>query len=147
MLIPMNLPLYFKCFFFDKKNMKVVFSYKIESTGDQNLPFQLHKRIADGPTGWMPLSTYASVDDSLEILLKELFTGELSDEIYRGQASNDSAAILKKVIEGERTIALYDKTGNQAFRLEYDVPLEALVQRKAHPRLQKRSRKTGARIG
>jgi hypothetical protein len=147
MLILTNLPLYFQCFFFDKKNRKVVFTYKIEATGNQYYPFQLLKRIADGPMGWMHLSIYASVHDSLGILLKELFTEELSDEIYHGQASIDSAAILEKLNSGEKTVAIYDETGNQAFRLEYDVAVEELVQRKARPRLQKRRRKTGVRIG
>ena len=139
MLILTNLPLYFKCFFFDKKNKKSVFIYKIEPTGNEFYPFQLLKRIADGPMGWMQLSIYASVHDSLAFLLTELFTEEVSHE--------DSAAILEKVNSGERTIAIYDKTGNQAFRLEYDVAVEDLVQRKAKVRLQKRSRKTGVRIG
>ncbi|HMG92364.1 MAG TPA: hypothetical protein VK589_20040 [Chryseolinea sp.] len=147
MLTLTNQPLYFKCYFFDKKNKKVVFIYKIESTDNPLYPFQLLKRIADGPMGWMHLSIYASVHDSLGTLLKELFTEELSDEIYRGQASIDSAAILEKLNNGERTVAIYDKTGNQAFRLEYDVAVENLVQRKVYPRLQKRSRKIGVRIG
>ena len=147
MLMQTNLPLYFKCFFFDKRNKKVVFIYKIEPTINHDYPFQLFKRIADGPMGWMQLSIHASVHDSVGILLKELFTESLSDEIYRGQASIDSAAILEKVNNGERTVAIYDETGNQAFRLEYDVAVEDLVQRKARPRLQKRSRKIGVRIG
>ena len=130
-----------------KRIRKSVFIYKIEPTDNQFYPFQLLKRIADGPMGWMHLSIYASVHDSVGILLKELFTEELSDEIYRGQPSIDSAAILEKVNNGERTVAIYDKTGNQAFRLEYDVAFEDLVQRKAQVRLQKRSRKIGVRIG
>ena len=147
MLILTNLPLYFKCFFFDKKNKKAVSIYKIEPTDNQFYPFQLLKRIADGPMGWMQLSIYASVHDSLAFLLKELFTEEVSHEIYRGQPSIDSGVILEKVKSGERIIAIYDKTGNQAFRLEYDVAVEDLVQRKAKVRLQKRIRKTGLRIG
>ncbi len=147
MLILTNLPFYFKCFFFDKKNKKSVFIYKIERTGNEFYPFQLLKRIADGPMGWMQLSIYASVHDSLAFLLNQLFTEEVSTEIYRGQPSIDSAAILEKVNSGERTVAIYDKAGNQAFRLEYDVAVEDLVQRKAKVRLQKRSRKTGVRIG
>jgi len=146
MLTHTNLPLYFKCFFFDKKNRKVVFTYKIEATDNQSGPFQLLKRIADGPMGWMNLSIYASVHDSVGILLKELLTEELSDESYRGQPSIDAAAILEKLNNGERTIAIYDKTGNQAFRLEYDIAFEDLIQRKARVRLQKRSRKIGVRL-
>jgi hypothetical protein len=147
MLILTNLPLYFRCCFFDKKNKKMVCIYKIESTGNQVYPFQLLKRIADGPTGWMHLSIYASVHDSLSTLMKDLFTEELSDEIYRGQASIDAATILEKLDNGERTVAIYDKTGNQAFRLEFDVAVDDLVQHNVRPRLQKRSRKLGARIG
>jgi len=147
MLVLTNTPLYFKCFFFDKKNKKAVFIYKIEPKNNQFYPFQLLKRIADGPMGWMELSTYASVDDSLAFLLKELFIEEVSDEIYRGDPSIDSAAILEKVNSGERTVAIYDKTGNQAFRLEYDIAVEDLILRKAKVRLQKRNRKTGVRIG
>ena len=142
-----NLPLYFKCYFFDKRNKKVVFIYKIESTGNPSFPFQLLKRTAEGPMGWLHLSNYPSVNDSLGILLNDLFTQELSDEIYLGQAPIDAAAIMEKVNNGERTIAIYDKTGNQAFRLEYDVALAELVQRKVLPRLQKRRRKTGVTIG
>ncbi len=142
-----NLPLYFKCYFFDKRNKKVVFIYKIESTGNPSFPFQLLKRTAEGPMGWLHLSNYASVHDSVGILLNDLFTEELSDEIYRGQASIDSAAIMEKVNNGDRTIAIYDKTGNQAFRLEYDVAVADLVQRKALPRLQKRRRKIGVALG
>lgn len=125
----------------------MVFTYKIETSGDQSFPFQLLKRVADGPMGWMPLSTHASVHDSLGILLKELFTGELSKDIYRGQPSVDTSAVLESVDNGEKTIALYDATGNQSFRLEYDVAVEDLVQRKARPRLLKRTRKSGIRIG
>jgi hypothetical protein len=147
MLILNSRPLYFRCFFFDKKNKKVVFIYKIEPSDNQRYPFQLLKRIGDGPMGWMLMSNYASVEDSLGILLKELFTEKLSDEIYRGQGSIDSAAILERLNSGERTVAIYDATGNQAFRLEYDVSGEDLAQRKTHPRLQKRRRKIGAQIG
>ncbi len=141
MLMLTNLPLYFQCFFLDKRNRKVVFTYKIEPTGNQYFPFQLLKRIADGPMGWMHLSIYASVHDSVGTLLKELFTEELFDEVYRKQASIDSAAILEKLNRGQRTVAIYDETGNQAFRLEYDVSLDQLFQPGALPRLQKRRRK------
>jgi hypothetical protein len=147
MLILTNLPLYFKCFFFDKRNKKVVVSYKIDSTGSLVSPYQLFKRFGEGPTGWMHLSIYASLYDSLGTLLKELFNEELSDEIYRGKAVVDSAAILEKVNNGERTVALYDEKGNQTFRMEYDINFLDLVQRKAHPRMQKRSRKIGVQLG
>jgi len=136
-----NLPLYFRCFFFDKRNRKVVVIYKIAATGNQLYPLQLLRRTADGLVGWTHLSIYASVHDSLSTLLKELFTVELSDEIYHGQVSVDPLSILEKLNNGERTVAIYDKTGNQVFRLEYDVPFEDLGQFKASLRLQKRSRK------
>ena len=137
-----TLPLYFQCFFFDKKNRKVVFTYKIEQTGNQHHPFQLLKRIADGPMGWMQLSNYATAHDLVEMLLKELFTEELSDDVYHGQVSVASATILKKLSSGDRTVATYDDKGNQVFRLEYDVAVEGLVQPIARMRLQKRPRKT-----
>lgn len=146
MLMLTKLPLYFRCFFFDKKNRKVVSTYKIEPTGNQYFPFQLLKRIADGPLGWMHLSIYASVHDSVGILLKELFTEELSDEVYHEQGSIDSEAILEKLNSGQRTVAIYDEAGNQAFRLEFDVSLEDLLQRDALPRLQKRPRKIATPI-
>ena len=142
-----SMPLYFKCFFFDRKNKKVVFTYKIEPSDDQSFPFQLLKRVADGPMGWMRLSAHASVHDSLGILLIKLFTEEVSKDIYRGQPSADASAVLESVDNGEKTIALYDATGNQSFRLEYDVAVEDLVQRKARPRLLKRIRKSGIHIG
>ena len=147
MLSMTNVPLYLKCFFFDRNSKKVAFLYKIEPSGNQSCPFQLLKRVADGPMGWIRLSTHASVHDSLEVLLVELFKGELSNEIYYGQPSIDSAAVLEKVNNGERTVAIYDSTGNQSFRLEYDVAVEDLVHRTARPRFQKRIRKIGRKIG
>lgn len=136
-----NLPVYFRCFFFDKRNRKVVVIYKVEATGNQLYPLQLFRRTADGPIGWTHLSIYASVHDSLHTLLKELFAEELSDEIYHGHVSVNALSILEKVNNGERTVAIYDKTGNQVFRLEYDVPAEDLGQLKPSLRLRKRSRK------
>ena len=146
MLMLSNLPLYFQCFFFDKKDRKVVFTYKIEQTGNQDYPFQLLKRIADGPMGWMNLSVYASVNDSVVSLLEELFTAELSDEVYQRKAAIASAAILKKLDSGDRTVAIYDDSGKQVFRLEYDVDVEGLVQRNARLRMQKRPRRTAVHI-
>ena len=129
MISPAKLPLYFNCFFFDKENKKAVFTYRIDGTQNQQYPFQLSKRGGDGPLGWQNLSIYASVHDSVGILLKELFSEELSDEVYHGQASIDPAVILEKITHGERIISIYDETDNEAFRLEYDVAFEDLIQR------------------
>lgn len=133
-----RLPLYFRCFFFDKRNKKVVFVYKIEATGNEQYPFQLLKRVAEGPMGWKNLSIYASVQDSVGVLLKELFTEELSEEVYRGQASIDPVAILEKINRGERRISVYDNTNKESFRLEFDIVFGDLVQRNGRrPRLLK----------
>lgn len=141
MTILTKLPLYFRCFFFDRKNKKVVFVYKIEATGNEQYPFQLLKRVADGPMGWKNLSIYASVHDSVGILLKELFTEELSEEVYHGQRSIDPVAILEKIEGGERRIAVCDETGSELFRLEYDIAFGDHVQRNGHrPRLLKLGR-------
>lgn len=121
-----KLPLYFKCLFFDKTNKKVVFVYKIEATQNHQYPFQLLKRVDSGMDGWLNLSIYASMHNSVGALLKELFSEELSDEIYHGQAFIDPVAILRRINLGERMISIYDETGI-AFRLEYDIAFKDLV--------------------
>lgn len=136
-----KLPLYFRCFFFDKKNKKVVFVYKIERTSNEQYPFQLLKRVADGPMGWKNLSIHASVDHSVGILLRALFTEELSEEVYHGQTAIDPVAILEAINGGERRISIGDEADNELFRREYDIAFGDLVQRTGRrPRLVKQGR-------
>lgn len=122
-----KLPLYFKCFFSNKENKKVVFTYKIAATENGQYPFQLLKLSNVTGVGWQSLSIYATVDDSLAILLRELFNEELSDEIYHGQAFVDPRAIMDKLNNGDRLISIYDETNAEAFRLEYDIAFEDLI--------------------
>ena len=64
-----TLPLYFKCFFSNKENNKVVSTYKIEATENTQFPFQLWKLSDVRGVGWQSQSIYVSVDDSVDILL------------------------------------------------------------------------------
>ena len=131
-----KLPLYFKCFFSDKENTKVVFTYKIDSTDNDQFPFQLLKLSGERGVGWKSLSIYATVDDSVGVLLKELFNEELSDEIYHGRAFIDPVAIMEKLHQGDRLISIFDESDNEAFRMEYDIVLEDLVQQKRKRRVR-----------
>jgi hypothetical protein len=125
-----KLPLYFKCFFFNKENKKVASTYKIDSTDNDQYPLQLYKLSRERREGWQSLSIYAAAADSIGGLLKELFDEELSQEIYQGQAFVDAMTIMEKLHQGERSISIYDETNSEAFRLEYDIVLEDLVQQK-----------------
>jgi hypothetical protein len=128
----MKLPIYLNCYFFDKKNEKVVNIYKIDTSHVDQHPYQLYKWITPDSGHWENLSVYASVSDAVRVLLKELSSKELSDEIYHGQATVNPAEILEKIDQGERAISIYDSTNNETFRLEVGVAFEDLVQRNMH---------------
>jgi hypothetical protein len=132
-----KLPLYFKCFFSNKENKKVVSTYKIDSTDNDQYPLQLSKLSRERREGWQSLSIYAAAADSIGGLLKELFDQELSDEIYQGRTFVNPEAIMEKLHRGERLISIYDETGYEAFRMEYDIVLEDLVQQKRKRRVRR----------
>lgn len=122
-----NLPLYFKCAFSDKTNKKVVSTYKIDSTDNNQYPFQLHKLSAERGAGWQSLSIYAGASDAVSVLLKELFDEELSDEMYQGQAAVDAVAIVERLNQGDRIVSIYDESNSEVFRLEYEIAVDDIV--------------------
>jgi hypothetical protein len=124
-----NTPVYFNCFYFDKKNQKSVLKYKIESTQNSQYPFQLFKQGADDQMSWENLSIYSSIRDSVGVLLKELFSDELSEEVDHGQASIDPGEVLEKIDQGARSISIYGSAGNKTFMLERDISFNNLVHR------------------
>jgi hypothetical protein len=127
----MKLPVYLNCyFFFDTKNDKTAYAYKIDESHIHAHPFQLFKRKDEGSGSWVNLSVYASVEDAVKTLLKELLSEELSNEIDHGQATVNPDEIMRKIDQGERSIAIYGSTNNAAFRLELDVVFGDLVERK-----------------
>jgi hypothetical protein len=125
-----KLPLYFKCFFFNKENKKIASTYKIDSTDNDQYPLQLYKLSHERREGWQSLSIYAAAADSIGGLLKELFEEELSEEIYLSRTFVDPVTIMEKLHQGERSISIYDETDSEVFRMEYDIVPEELVQQK-----------------
>ena len=123
----MKLPLYFNCYLFDKKNDEIVFTYKIDASDNPQYPFQLYKLVDND---WENLSFYVSIEDALKILLKELLSKELAEEVYFGQARVSPTEILGRIGLGERSITICDADNKEAFRLEYDIMFEDMVQRK-----------------
>ena len=88
-----KLPLYFNCSFFRSLGLKAVYSYKIDSSNIVAHPYQLFRRRNEL---WENLSVYASVKDAVMILLKELFSGELADEVNHGQAIINPDEVMEK---------------------------------------------------
>ena len=121
-----RLPLYFNCYF-NSHGREVKHSYKIEASNIAAHPYQLFKWNLNV---WKNLSVYASVRDAVMILLKELFSSELSDEINHGQATVNPAEIMEKIIHGDRTVAIYGSSNDEMFRIDFDVNFEDLVERK-----------------
>lgn len=117
------------CHFFNKKNEMVVNIFKIDTSHVDQHPFQLFKWVTHDPAHWENLSVYASVEDAVRVLLRGLFSEDLSDEIYHGQATVNPAEIMEKINRGERSISVFDSRNNEAFRLEFDVAFEDLVER------------------
>ena len=78
---------------------------------------------------WENLSIYASIHDAIRVLLKELVSEELSDEIYHGQASVDPQAIIDRLSEGERFVSVFNAVDNELFRPGLDIAFEEMVQR------------------
>jgi hypothetical protein len=124
-----KLPLYFNCCFFNDIDGGSIQRYKIDESRIYEHPFQLFRLVSVIEMKWENLSVYATLDDAIRIFLRELFTKELSDEVYHGQAVVNPAMILEKIHQGERSVSIYGSTNNEAFRFEFDVEFDALVER------------------
>jgi hypothetical protein len=124
-----TLPIYLKCRFFDAEDASTVYTFKIGASGVEAHPFQLYRLKDDGLGNWENLSVYASVDDAVMVLLKELLSAELTDEIYHGQATINPAEIIEKINFGERTIAIFNDKARELFRLDIDVSFKDLIER------------------
>ena len=104
---------------------KAIYRYKIDASNIEAHPYQLFRRETNG---WQNLSVYASISDAVMILLKELFSSELADEINHGQATINPGEILEKINRGERTVSI-SGLQNERFRIEFDVDFQDLVER------------------
>ena len=124
-----TLPIYLKCRFFDTKDASTVYTFKIGASGVEAHPFQLYKLKDDGLGNWDNLSVYASVDDAVMVLLKELFSTELTEEIYHGQATVNPAEIVERINSGIRSVAIYNDSKREVFRFDIDVNFEDLIER------------------
>ena len=125
-----TLPIYLKCRFFDAEDASMVYTFKIGTSGVEAHPFQLYRLKDDGTGNWENLSVYASVDDAVMVLLKELLSAELTEEIYHGQATINPAEIIEKINLGERSIAIFNDKLGALFKLDIDVSFEDLIERK-----------------
>lgn len=121
-----ELPVYIKCSFNFRGGSKK-YSFKIDNSNILAHPFQLFR---SNGTAWENLSVYASISDAVMILLKELITGELADEIGHGQAVVNPEAILAKIARGNKTVSIYGSTEKQISLESDDVNFEDLVERK-----------------
>jgi hypothetical protein len=127
----LRLPIYLNCQFFDVSSIKSdTYVYKVDQSGVALHPFQLFKLKDDSSGMWENLSVYATVDDAIMVLLKELITAELADEVNHGQATVNPAEIMEKINRGERSVSLYGSGQNEMFRLDFDVDFEDLIERK-----------------
>ena len=125
----LKMPIYLNCHFFKAESVKNIYVYRIVASGIKLHPFQLF-RLKDEGGAWENLSVYATVNDAIMILLKELFTAELAEEIIHGQATVNPAEIMEKINRGDRSISLYGSAQNEMFRLDLDVDFEDLIERK-----------------
>ena len=123
-------PIYITCFLFDKRDEKIIYLYKIESTLNTQYPFQLFKQSIGGPTVWKDLSTYTTVHDAIWVLLKELVPKELADEIDHGQATLSPKRITDRLNKGEQSVSIFKSNKNRLFRTGVDIIFEDMIQRK-----------------
>ena len=126
----LKLPIYLNCHFFKTKTDKATYVYKVDASNIMLHPFQLFRLNDDSSGSWENLSVYASVDDAVKVMLKELFTSELVDEVNHGQATINPAEIMEKINHGNRSISLYRTTQGEGFTLDVDVNFEDLIERK-----------------
>ena len=120
-----RLPLYFNCHFFKSLGVETIYKYKIDASSVHAHPYQLFRREIDA---WQNLSVYASINDAVMILLKELFSSELADKVYHGQAIVNPAEILDKIKHGERLISI-SGSDNEVFKMEFEVNFDDLIER------------------
>ena len=104
-----------------------MYSYKIDSSNIVAHPYQLFRRRNEL---WENLSVYASVKDAVMILLKELFSSELAEEVNHGQAIINPAEVMEKISLGNRPVSIHGTSNNEMFRIDVDVNFEDLVERK-----------------
>jgi len=128
--VPSQHASYITGFFFDKRNDKTVFVYKIEATRSVHYPFRLFKRSSSSPLLWKNLSFYASLHDVVRVLLKELLPEDLADQVYHGQASVDTKVIVDKLERGERSISIFNTIDNDLYKAGDDVNFEEMISRK-----------------
>jgi hypothetical protein len=126
-----NLPVYFNCLLLRNRNARHASMYKIQFSQNQQYPFQLLKQRNGEPGRWENLSVYATIDDAVIVLLKELCSADLTDEVYHGQASLNPGPILQKIVSGESGVSIYDSKDQDAFDPDRDIAFEDLIDRNA----------------
>lgn len=120
-----RLPLYFNCYI-NSSGVERKLCYLIDASNIAAHPYQLFKYNSNV---WENLSVYASIRDAVMILLKELLSGELADEVNHGQATVNPNEILDRITQGERTVSIYSSSNYEMFRIDFDVMFDDLVER------------------
>ena len=123
-----NFPIYISCHFFPGKSTRCV--YQITKSTVEQHPYQLFKSSDVDSTEWENLSVYASIEDAVMIVLKDLVGVELAGEIIHGQATINPSHIITKIDRGEHIVSIFGSVPNDSFRQDLDVNFEDLVERK-----------------
>src|SRR5688500_10824530 len=109
----LQMPVYLNCHLFKTESDRHLYVYRTDASGVKAHPFQLFKLKGNYSGAWENLSVYATVDDAVMILLKELFTAELKDEIIHGQATVNLSEIMERINRGDSFVSLYASTENE----------------------------------
>jgi hypothetical protein len=125
-----ELPIYITCHLKRAKNIQVDYTFKVASSSIYTHPYQLYRRGTDN--AWVNLSVYAAIQDAVMVLLKELFSAELADEVNHGQATINPSEIMEKINRGDRSVFVYGSDYSEMCRMDIDVNFEDLIERKEH---------------
>lgn len=122
-----NFPVYISCHFFSGKTRSV---YQIAKSTVELHPYQLFRSSDVDSTEWENLSVYATIEDAVMIVLKDLVGDELAGEIMHGQATVNPSNVITRIDSGAHIVSIFGSVPNDSFRQDLDVNFEDLVERK-----------------
>ncbi|RAW01991.1 hypothetical protein [Pseudochryseolinea flava] len=123
-----NFPVYITCYFFPGKSSLNV--YRIVRSAVELHPYQLFRSNGISSVEWENLSVYASVEDAVMIVLRDLAGEELADDILHGQATVNPDAILQRINRGERMVSICVSSKYGRSKDNCDVNFIDLIDRK-----------------
>lgn len=121
-----NLPIYIVCHSFKSAESLDKKTFKVDNSNVDVHPYQLFRLHG---AAWENLSIYASMSDAVKVLLRELFSSELAEEINHGQATVNPLEVLDRINQGERLISSIGVDETERYRIEIDVNFENLIER------------------